>query len=481
MAGIRIEGNTSGHVAEVNMDNELYVRTTATPENAGFTTILSENDPGTITGSRFVLSPETSDDYRLRVGIDSVTFNELFPGTTLNSSLWTAPTSVMTISVSSGFATLNANSSTANGAVARLSSYKFFQTFMSYPLYFEAAVQFPFAPVANNVTEFGFGIASGTSTPTDGAFFRFTAAGTFVAVANYNGSETTSSTLSFASLIGANKTVHVVITIQEGNAYYWIDNVLVATIPISLAGSAVTSAYSLPLLFRTYNTGVTAQAQQLKIGMVGISIGDMQNSKDWSEVASGAGWSATQWSTGATSVGSTAQWTNNANPASAQPTNTTAALGTGFGGIFLAQVNGLAITTDYIISSFQNPMGTSTAPGRNLYITGVSVSSVWKGATNAATIQTWVVGACWGHTSVSLATTETAVSKAPRKMLFGTQTIPGSAAIGTMATPEIEENFVTPVVIFPGEYFQVVMRYANYVSVNNAEIWFYIKCNGYWD
>lgn len=63
MAGIRIEGNTSGNVAEVDASNRLKIvlpTDAATPSNIGGVRFFSENDAGTITGTAYLLSSEAS-------------------------------------------------------------------------------------------------------------------------------------------------------------------------------------------------------------------------------------------------------------------------------------------------------------------------------------------------------------------------------------------------------------------------------------
>jgi hypothetical protein len=89
MAGFRIEGNTSGSVAEVDSTNNLRTNLPyGTPAGvdvgggvdvAGFATMLSESDQGTIIGTRRTFAPEVTADYRLRTGSDTTIFNEYFP------------------------------------------------------------------------------------------------------------------------------------------------------------------------------------------------------------------------------------------------------------------------------------------------------------------------------------------------------------------------------------------------------------------
>ena len=74
------------------------------PETAGHVTIQSENDPGVATGERYVLSPETSDDYRLRVGRDSFLDNETFNYTNQNTAKFGYTATTLVMALSGGFA-----------------------------------------------------------------------------------------------------------------------------------------------------------------------------------------------------------------------------------------------------------------------------------------------------------------------------------------------------------------------------------------
>jgi len=72
MAGFRIEGNTSGNVAEVDAGNNLKTTLSNVPAYVGSVRNFSENDPGLATGSPYLLSPEVDDDFRLRVSNDMI-------------------------------------------------------------------------------------------------------------------------------------------------------------------------------------------------------------------------------------------------------------------------------------------------------------------------------------------------------------------------------------------------------------------------
>jgi hypothetical protein len=340
---------------------------------AGFSTMLSESDQGTVTGVRRTFAPEVTSDYRLRTGQDTTMFNEYFPGTVLNSSLWTAPVTTSTVTVTNGLLNLNAAASLASGAVARVSSYRSFPIYTSYSTAPSIQFQFSAIPVANMVHEWGFGISTGVAVPTEGIFLRINATGELRAVVVNNSTESQSAPLDFDALIGINTTRTLIIYGNTNEVVFWIDNICVATIPRQAAAGSVTQSQQLPITFRSYNNAVVAgTAQIMRIGAVNVSLADMNQSKAWSHVMAGGGGMSYQGQTGQT-LGTTALYTNSlAAGAGAVMTNTTAALGSGLGGQFSALPT-LAVATDGIVSSYQVPLGTSAAPGKSLYITGCSI------------------------------------------------------------------------------------------------------------
>ncbi len=474
----KIQGgsNTAG-LANVDSNYNLQVNTPTSESLAGFVTFITENDAGTITGERYMGAVEVSHDYRTRVGVDQTIFNELFPGATLNSTLWTAPTTTMTVTVAGGFANLNAASSIAINAVARVSSYRHFPCYKSYTTYIESEVNFTSLPIPGNVCEWGAGIATGTSVPTDGAFFRINAAGEFRAVINNNGTETQSETLDFAALVGMNTTRSFLIYITSHTAYFWIDNVLVAEIPAPGGQGTITSSQNLPLLFRNYNFTATSTAQVMKIAMVNVTLSDMASGKVWPHVLAGGGAHSSQGQTGGT-LGTTALYSNNlATGAGAAMTNTAASLGSGLGGQFTTQPT-LAAGTDGIVSSYQVPVGTSTLPGKSLYITQINISSAVTATLTGGPV-IYAYSLAYGHTAVSLATTEGATSKAPRRLPLGMQTFAANAAAGT-GTSMIDIDLASPIVVQPGEFVQLVAKNLGTVT-SGGTITFIVGFGGYWE
>lgn len=470
-------GNTPG-LANVDSTYALKVNTTLVEADAGFITLLAENDSGTITGARYTLSPEVSGDFRLRTGTDQMIFNELFPGAALNTGLWTSPVATATLTVAGGFANLNAAASVAINAVARLQTYRYFPCYKSYTTYFEMELNLTSIPVTGNVCEWGAFISTGTSAPTDGAFFRINAVGEFRAVINNNGVETQSETID-AAIIDVNHTKSYLIYVMSNKAFFWIDNILVAEVSAPQAQGTVTSSQNLPLSFRNYNATATSTAQTMKVSMVNVTLSDQNTNKPWAAIIAGAGGNSSQGQTGAT-LGTTALYTNSLAPAAGiAMTNTTAALGSGLGGQFSALPT-LATNTDGIICSYQVPIGTSTLPGKSLYIRGINIDSVVTTvlAGNATPI-IYFYSLAYGHTNVSLTTTESSTAKAPRRKMLGINTFAAAAAVGTLGN-EVKTDLDTPIVVHPGEFVQIVAKNVGAVTTSGV-ITFLVEFDGYFE
>jgi hypothetical protein len=472
---VQLKGTTN--LQEIDANGNAYVNLPKTEIQAGFASILAENDAGTVTGTRYMKAVEVSDDFRVRTGQDNMIFNETFVGAAINTGLWTNTVTTMTTTVVGGFAQLNAGLSVAINATDLLRTYRHFPCYKQYTTYCEMEIQLSLAPVTGNRVEFGMFLATGTAAPTDGAFFRLDTTGNFYCVINYAGTETQSAAISTA-LIGVATTHSYLIYVGSTVVEFWINNILIAEIPCPTGQGSTMSSMNLPLCFRNSNITATSAAQVLKVGNTNITFGDQAMSKPWGHVLAGAGATALQGQTGGT-LGSTALYTNAAAAVAAALTNTTAAAQfTGLGGIFNVLPT-LTAGTDGILSSFLNPLGTSTYPGKTLYITGVRVDSV---------VSTVLVGGplinahsiAFGHTAVSLATAEAATTKAPRRLALGIQSYTAAAALGAVAPTMQDDYTCSPIVVQPGEYFQHVVRNLGTVTTTGA-LTYIIAVTGYWE
>lgn len=480
MAGFRIEGNTSGNVAEVNSLNEIKVALNTTNSNSGYATITCASDDGSITGEKLWIDPEGSGDNRIRVGFDSLQLDENFPGTALNSNIFNSSGWTMITSVAGGSLTLNSGLSVASGAVARVSTYKHYPLNAASELYFETDIEFTLPPQTNNICEWGLFIASSTSTPTDGVFFRLNQSGELYGVINNNGVEITSDSIDFNTYVNT-ATTNFVISIGNTFAKFWINKNLAAYVEMGDSGTTITSSMYLPVSFRIYNSNTIGAAQQMKIMSVSVTDGDLNYNKSFELQAVSAGLHCLNTQTGVAAHGMTAQFVNNTNPTPAAPANSTANLGSGLGGLFHANINGLSTSTDYIISSYLVPVGSSTFPGKSLFITDIIVSASSEVVANGAAITNWIVGLAFGNNALTLATAQSATTKIPKRLVLGIQSIPANAPVGTTVEPTIARSFQTPICVNQSEYVQVFIRFKNNNSAATQRLDFAIGINGFFE
>jgi hypothetical protein len=456
-------GSSSTGKANVTATFDLQVRTPTDEATAGFAQISSENDDGSATGTRSCLSPETDSDYRLRTATDSLWDSETFNYTAANTGKHITRLTTFTVSYASGFFTTNAASVTTASSSAMLATYRHFPVYGADQTYAEIAAGISAAMPSGTTIDLGFFTNSGSTpfAPNDGAYIRITNAGV-TGVVNYNGSET--STAVFKTTDGVtnfapapNTTYHFVVSVNEREVEFWIDDTLRGTITIDATATGQPFiAGSLPFAVRHTISGAGAGGVvQLKLADYTISKGGYNPTRSWETTLAAAGYMGYQGQSGHT-MGSTANYANSANPTAAVPTNTTAALGVGLGGQFW-ETDTLAATTDGIICSYLNPAATANITGRCLIVRGVKISSHVQTVLGAGAGYVASYSLAFGHTALSLATTEAATAKAPRRIALGFQTVPTTAAALTLLQT-VEMRFDCPVVINPGEYIAVVKK-----------------------
>lgn len=476
MAGLRIEGNTSGNVAEVNASNELKINAPLDESKSGIIAIAAESHNGSAGAARLVRSAEVSPDYRLRVGVDSPLWNDVFNHTVLNTSKYVGVTNVATIALAGGKMTLNAGSSVASGSVARVQTFRTFPLYLSYALYADFQVSITQPPVLSNVIEIGLGYATTTTAPTDGIFFRVNASGQLLGVINNNGAET-QVVLDFAP--SANTAFHSLIVVHNDRTEFWIDDVLYGTIQTPAAVGSPCQSMSLPILIREYNSAATATAQLLNIISVSVSLADMNNTRLWATQMAGMGQSSINAPDSAT-AGFTANYANTAAPASASLSNTAAGYTTLGGQWQFAAVAGAE--TDYALFAYQVPAGTAAVPAKNLIVRGVRIETFNMGAAVATTptLLQWGLGV--GSTGVGLNVTDSATTgaRAPRRLLLGVQSLPIGAVVGYAANA-IDVNLDAPVMVEPGTYLHVILKIPVGTATASQIVRGICQINGYFE
>ncbi len=157
---------------------------------------------------------------------------------------------------------------------------------------------------------------------------------------------------------------------------------------------------------------------------------------------------------------------------SSGPTNLTLATTGGYttlGGQWQAAMVAGA-ETDYIAFNYQNPAGSATIPGRNLYINSIRIGETFNtAAANAATpinLQ-WGLGIGCTATTIATADSGTAGTRSPRRVTLGGQVIASGAVIGTMAAG-FSFQMVPPVIVEPATYAQVLLRVFSGTATGNT-------------
>jgi len=446
---MKLLGNSSGNVAEVNSSNEVKSVTDKSRSSIG---VFNENDSGTVMGTPYLRSAEVDDDSRLRTSQDNVVDYETFNYTAQNTGKFSYANTTMTIAWSAAGMTTNSGNITTTTTGVNFGTYGYFPMIAPGELYCEMAASFTAQPTNNTLIDFGMFVrgAANPYAPADGVYFRLNSAG-LNAVINSNGTETVE-LLTFA--YDNNKVYQFIIAVHETKSEFWIDDVLYARIDTPIGQGQPFMSSALPFSVRHAITGGAAgSAISLIVKDFNVSIGGL-NFSDNMGVVGNRLYGSYQGLSGGT-MGSLANFANSANPTAAVPTNTTAALGTGLGGQFW-ETDTLAVTTDGIIDSYQVPAGTANVQGKRLRISGIFIDSIVQTAlTGGGYNAVWSLA--FGHTAVSLATSEAATTKAPRRLPIGVNTV-ASGAVATTQLIRVSLQLTHPVYVNPGEFVAIVKK-----------------------
>lgn len=469
MAVIDTGSDTAGK-ANVNSTFDLQVALpdATTPTRVGAVRLMTENDDGTISGTPYLKGPETSPDFRIRTGTDTVLFTDNFNATTQNTNIWAYTFATLT-AAQPGAGTVNFSAvqgtTSAHGAFMR--TWQFFPLVNTGPLAVEFyGGMFGAALIANEVWLAGLGLPTAAITrPTDGVWFKLTTSG-LVGVIAFNGTETESGVLYPLASLTVGSMSKFAIVIAEREIEFWLDDQFLGHMDIPTGNATPWLSASAPVFMQKYNTGAVSNTNTMRIARAGVTLMDVNTSRPWSVSNCVMGQSAYNGQNGHT-MGTT-QFTGTITsgsspllPTSAAGSNTAANV-TGLGGV--GAINAAAAAaTDFIACSYLNPAATINITGRNLVIKGVKVATMNTGAAVATTPTTLMWSLAYGHTAVSLATTEsasfaTATTHAPRRIALGWQSAAIATPIGGLYAPELVMDFDSPIVVRPGEYIAMIMK-----------------------
>jgi hypothetical protein len=480
---ISIIGKDGSNIATVTNGVPVFTGdAAASPEGVGGVRMFSENDAGALTGTPYLKSPETSPDYRLRVGMDTILLDDNFNGLTQNTTKWSYTFATLT-AAQPGAGTINfgavQGTAATHGAFVR--SFQYIALYGASPLAAEFHLgQYGSALVANEQFLCGLGNVSVAGTePTDGVWLQFSSSG-LILQQRYNGNSTPSGVLEINSALGLNSLYHYCIVLGNDTVDVWKDDELLAAVPIPTGVGQPFQQGSLPVFMQKLCTGTVSNTNTMRVSDVTVSQMDILTNKPWGVARALAGKSGYVGQNGHTQ-GKTALWGNSAAPVAVALTNTTAAF-TGLGGI-CAVLPTLAANSDGIVFSYQNPAPTVNIAGRNLVITGVEI----KGAVSVILAGGPVIYAfavAFGHTAVSLATGETAsfannTTHMPRIAALGIESYPATAAVGTTGSGA-RLAVTNPIVVRPGEFVAIIARNIGTVTTTGA-ITLVASVDSYWE
>jgi hypothetical protein len=486
-----LRGSSTGNGAEVNASNQLKItaETNAAdnPGNVGSFRMFSENDDGTVRPTALLVSPETSDDFRLRVGIDQSLFNLSFEGTNIARDRIQQTDTTATSAQTGGVLTINSGNSTTSGQGSFVRTYRTFPLFGTYPLYAEfwASESNPTATFA--FTEFGLGYCTGvTAQLTDGVFLRRLPGGQLRLVQTYASVDISTADITETNIpdrdgtgtYDASQMNHYVIVAHNDVVRCWINDTLVASIDSNSTIPSPTQSSAQPLFARVYNSGTASSARKLNIGFVNVSYGDQATNKMFSHALCGMGGGAYQIQPGTASGPTLTRgaagtgWPTSATAQTAPTyTATTAPATNSLGGYFItAAVSTLTDNADYPIFSYQNPAGSATVPGKTLYITSVRLSELiaFAAASTNTSLMRFAVGI--GSTASATTATEGAAIVAARLVPIGSVFWTAAQAIGDTKGGWTLDLGNAPLVCYPGHFVQLIMRHTGTVTTNTLQV-----------
>jgi hypothetical protein len=479
----------TGTQADVDTNNNLKVVPTGTLTGSPFGVLAGEissaTEPAGLIRKRNWVSAEGRQHMAVDRPVLYVNFSSsATPANALPQDVFKQVATTMTFNAGSGaggFLQLNASAITSTTTGIQFQSYAAWPTYGGYGTIYEwEAKTINVNGTANKVVELGVGLTTDAKTAglLDGFCFRWTATNTFVGVMSINGSEFTTANLTIPS----DNVVHrYTIRANQDGLYFFVDSVLQAVLQVPADQSGPGYQPNLPVLMRLYNTAsAPSLAAQLNVAEMWVTQGGLDWNKPWSHVMAGMSQHSSNVPYGQ-AVGQTPALANSSDPAAAAVSNT-AALVTGLGGNFQANI-AVAAATDYIITSYLVPAQSATQASKRLHITGIRINAYLGTAAAVASVWhqlRWYVA--WGHTAVSLATADGIAAKAPRRMSLGQMALltPATVLAGQPFDRDINLAFSTPIVVNPGEYVASVVRFgggATAAGVYSGAVSF----EGYWE
>ena len=494
---IKVAGGVSNTLAEVSIRNQLKIQPEVDAENnpshVGAVKIFTENDSGSLTGTPYIKSPEVSPDFRQRVGIDTLLFEDTFNATAQNTSLWSYTFATLTAAqLGAGTVNFSTVQGTTSAHGANMRTFQYFPLTNTAPLAIEfTGGSFVSPMVSGEVWAAGIGLpGSAILLPTDGIYWKLTTAG-LEGILSFNNTPVSTGVIYPFSSIVLDTMAKYVIVIGEREIEFWVNDVFLGHLDIPNGNAVPWLGVSAPIFMMKYNTGAVSNTNQIRVARVGVTLLDVASNRAWGVSLATMGRHASTGQNGHT-IGTTAgNYSGTSAIAATQAGSNTAANASfaGLGGIFqmTAAAGTAAGSGDLVASYYLNPASTINITGRNLIITKCKINAVNYGAVVATTPTTLVWGLFYGSTAITLAQAEsasftTATAHAPRKIPLGINYVPVGAVVGQPYSAEVGEDFtVAPIVVRPGEYIGTTVRFLVGTATASQTVVYTVTFGGYWE
>jgi hypothetical protein len=502
--GIKLQGgNNSTNLVSVNSLNQLQV---VTPQDltgvcAGFVQMSVEADAGTVLGTRTVIPPECSDDYRLRAGLDQTIFNSSFEGTTTLTTQWSSALTTFGSLQGQGFFTINGTAVTTASAAGYLRTWRLFPTFGTYPLYVDLWIREAGYDAVNAISEWGllYLTAAATQQPIDGIYFRRLSGGQLKGIITNNSLDIAEVAIDVSRIVNRNgvgiydpaKSNHYTISVHNDIVRFRINDVTVGEILCPSAQAQFASSSNLPVGLRVVNVNTSSIGRQLSVGFANVAHGDQNVNKPWPHAMTGQGQGSYQIQQGGTPGPTTTRGTG----ALGHPTSGTARIAgswsatsnpglNSLGGLWTSPaMSSIGTDVDYPIFAYLNPIGTAAIPGKTLYVTGVRIGDTAvtvAGGAATSIFLSYIVQV--ENSAVATSTSDTATATSGKATVIGGQGFgpSGTDPAGTMK-PGFLMNFDPPLAIPAGKYFTVIVRPFGITALNTMVVTGSVVANGYFE
>lgn len=453
--GLSLEG-FNGNKINATTENEMMVALPQESEKSGFVSLVCESGVE-LDGTRYMKELEVTEDYRLRIGIDTPLFSDIPTGAIINSGIWkTIVGTGSTVALSNGTYILNNTPTTTAGSHSLLQTYRTFPFLNPFSTYVDCRCMVQLNNNGLDIIQFGLIDCAAATDVIDGIYFEMVGT-SLSAVLTINSTEVT--TVNIPITVTSNKIFRPIIEISAEKIKFWIDSQISAI--IDLTNVNVVNSLKLPVSCRVISGNpIVTPTNKFIISNISVSMGESLNGKPYSYIMSGMGNEIGTLPYPIATLNTSANTNHVPNTFTVPLVNTTGTLSNTATNISVLRgkviFNSVATTTnDLLLMAFPIPVG------KTLYITGIDLYETLNGASIDATTYTsheWTVG--YGATAVTMAGTTivdviTSGTKCRRVYEIGVNIFPVSSVVGT--TNRISKSFTTPLVVNSGEYLMLLV------------------------